>query len=239
MVSERYEVKIGNIFEGPMDLLVYLIKKNEVEIWDIPIGLITEQYLAYIDLMQSMNIDLAGDFLVMAATLARIKSRMLLPLHSDTDEESEDPRLEIARPLEEYLKIKSAAENLSSHELLGYDIFARNPGKDMVPEIELATQPLNVDIFQLFAAFSLVLENAGFDQKVEFTRERFSIQDKINEIIRLLEAENALNFQEIFSHKGDREEIIVTFLAILELAKLELIRISQNTDTGIIRIYYL
>ncbi len=153
MISDRYEVKIGNIFEGPMDLLVYLIKKNEVEIWDIPIGLITEQYLAYIDLMESMNIDLAGDFLVMAATLARIKSKMLLPLHSDTDEEAEDPRLEIVRPWKQYLKIKSIAENLGSHELLGHDHIVRNPGKDMLPKVNLGTQPINADIFQLFTAF--------------------------------------------------------------------------------------
>ncbi len=129
MSGERYEVKLMNIFEGPMDLLVYLIKKNEVDIYDIPIAVITDQYLGYLEWMEAMNVDFAGDFIVMAATLTHIKSKMLLPVHDDQDDE-EDPRLEITRPIEEYLQMKSVAEQLAERNLLGEDVFLRNPAKE-------------------------------------------------------------------------------------------------------------
>jgi segregation and condensation protein A len=116
--ESEYKVRLENVFEGPMDLLVHLIRKNEVDIYDIPVGLITEQYLAYLEWMKLLNIDNVGEFLVMASTLAQIKSRMLLPFHGE-EEDEEDPRMQIARPLAEYLQIKSAAEELASRNMLG------------------------------------------------------------------------------------------------------------------------
>ena len=124
--NEHYKVRLEDIFEGPMELLVHLIKKHEVDIYDIPIALITKQYLEYLEWMKAMNIDMAGDFLVMASTLAQIKSRMLIPAH-ENENDDEDPRLELVRPLEEYLRMKSAAERLSERDLLGEDTFVRNP----------------------------------------------------------------------------------------------------------------
>jgi len=124
MTNESYQVKLDNVFEGPMDLLVHLIKKNEVDIYDIPIALVTNQYLEYLEWMKSLNIDVAGDFLVMAATLTQIKSRMLLPAHEGGEEE-DDPRMEIAKPLEEYLQMKSAAEHLTERNRLGETTFIR------------------------------------------------------------------------------------------------------------------
>ncbi|MGA8181580.1 MAG: segregation/condensation protein A, partial [Desulfobacterales bacterium] len=122
MQEDIYKVRIENIFEGPMDLLVHLIKKHEMDIYDIPIALITEQYLKYLEWMKSINIDIAGDFILMASTLTKIKSKMLLPVHGE-EEDDEDPRLEIVKPLEEYLRIRSAADELASRNFLGEDTF--------------------------------------------------------------------------------------------------------------------
>ncbi len=124
-----YEVKIENIFEGPMDLLVFLIKKNEVDIYDIPIALITDQFLEYIEWMESMSIDFAGDFIVMASTLIQIKSKLLLPLNNPRSED-EDPRMEVVRPILEYMQIRSASEELLVKNILGEDIFSRNPSRE-------------------------------------------------------------------------------------------------------------
>jgi segregation and condensation protein A len=131
MIDDIYKVKVENIFEGPMDLLIHLIKKNEVDIYDIPVALITDQYLEYLEWIQAMNLDLAGDFLLMASTLAHIKSRMLLPFHGEENEE-EDPRMELTRPLLEYMKMKSAAEELAGRYILGEHIFT---GKQVNPNL--------------------------------------------------------------------------------------------------------
>ena len=236
-MQQRYEVKLTDVFEGPMDLLLHLIRKNEVDICDIPIALITNQYLEYLDWMQAMNIDFAGDFILMAAVLAHIKSRMLLPVHGNEDDE-EDPRLELARPLQEYLRMKSVAEQLAERSLLGEDIFARDAGKD-----EFLTEPedetIRVDLFELIDAFQKMLENLPGDHKVNLSEDRFSIKDKISELVDILEDKGTTTFEELFSSDTGKREMIITFLAILEMAKLCLIRISQHVQTGIIRLFYL
>ena len=130
MAEQLYSVQLENVFEGPMDLLVHLIKKNELDIYDIPIALITEQYLQYVEWMKAMNVDFAGEFIVMASTLTQIKSRMLLPVHDGDGEEEEDPRLELTRPLLEYLQMKSVADQLVERNLLGDKTFIRNPNRD-------------------------------------------------------------------------------------------------------------
>lgn len=238
MSEKRYEVKVENIFEGPMDLLIYLIKKNEVDIYDIPIALITDQYLKYLEWMKAMNIDFAGDFLLMASTLTYIKSRMLLPVHSGSEEEEEDPRMEIARPLLEYLHMKSVAEQLDERDILGEDTFLRYPSKeDRV--FDRSDQTIQVSLFELIDAFQRIMENMAPEHKVDFSKERFSIQDKISELIDILEEKGSVAFHELFSENTVKDELIVTFLAILEMAKLGLVRISQHVQTGVIRLFYL
>ncbi len=240
--DERYHVKVENIFEGPMDLLVYLIKKHEVDIYDIPIALITDRYLQYIAWMKAMNIDFAGDFLLMAATLAHIKSRMLLPVHESLeDEDAEDPRLEITRPLLEYLRMKAAAEQLAGRNILGEDTYNRQPPKEELDDLKVdpSTESLQVSLFELIDAFQQVLEKIPGDHRVDFSEERFSIQDKIAEIVDILEAKGSVVFYELFAGKTVKAELIVTFLAILELAKVGLIEIAQQVQTGVIRLFYL
>lgn len=237
--DEIYEVKLDGVFEGPMDLLVFLIKKNEVDIYDIPIALITDQYLEYIEWMKAMNIDLAGEFLVMAATLTQLKSRMLLPAHEgENDEEIEDPRNELTRPLLEYMQMKSAAELLSQRDLLGHDTFARRSDtNDYMADEE--PEMIRVGLFELIDAFQRILANISPDEKVELTADKISVKDKITEIVDILEKKGSIAFHEMFESAVDRSDIIVTFLAVLEMVKLRLIRIAQHVQTGIIRLFYI
>ena len=236
MANGFYQVKLSHVFEGPMDLLVHLINKNEVDIYDIPIAQITDQYLEYIDLMKSMNIDFAGDFIIMAATLTHIKSKMLIP--SINDREDEDPRLEIARPLLEYLRMKSAAELLVGRNILGQDTFAGNINKKdyiIKPEDEI----IDVGLFELIDAFQKILKNIPVDYRLDFTGEKISVKDKISEIISILEVKGSVTFFELFSANVGKSEIVATFLAILEIVKLDIVRIVQYAQTGIIRLFYL
>lgn len=237
MSSEPYEVKLDDIFEGPMDLLVHLIKKNEVDIYNIPIALITDKYLECLELMKSINIDFAGDFIFMAATLTQIKSKMLLPAHQE-DEEEEDLRLEITKPLLEYLNMKSAAEHLGERNLLGEDTFVRKPDKNDYL-INQEDEIIKVGLFELIDAFQKILDNISADHKVELTVDRISVKDRISEIVDIIEEHGSVTFSELFSANVDKIEVIVTFLAVLEMVKLCLIRIVQHVQTGIIRLFYL
>lgn len=236
MSEEIYEVKLDNIFEGPMDLLIHLIRKNEVDIYDIPIALITDQYLAYIQLMKSLNIDLAGDFLVMAATLTQTKSKMLLPVHEG--EEEEDPRHEITRPLLEYLQMKAAAERLAERHLLGEDTFVRRLRRE-----EFIDNPdeviINVGLFELIEAFQKILGKISLDETVDFTADRVSVRERINELVDVLEIKGSVTFKELFLSEYNKSEVVVTFLALLEMVKLSLVRVVQHIQTGIIRLFYL
>ena len=237
MTEKPYQVQLEEIFEGPMDLLIHLIRKNDLDIYDIPIALITDQYLQYLELMQAMNIDYAGDFLLMASTLTQIKSRMLLPTH-DGEEEDEDPLQEITRPLLEYLRMKSAADQLIERNLLGENTFVRNPNRD-----EFLTSPddefIKIGLFELIDAFQKILERIPDGHRVELTADEISVKDKISQIVEILEAKASITFLELFSDNPDKHEVIITFLAILEMVKLTLIRIIQNVKTGILRIIYL
>lgn len=234
-LEDAYKVKLEHVFEGPMDLLVHLIKKNEVDIYDIPIALITEQYLTYLEWMKLLNIDNVGDFLVMASTLTHIKSRTLLPTHDDGDEE-EDPRLEIVRPLSEYLRIKSVAEALTQRNLLGDKIFTRHT-KTKVPingDQELA----QVGLFELIEAFQNVLQRVSKDHTVDMATEQFSVKDRMNSIISVLEEKGSIVFMDLFVHHCEKGFIVATFLALLELMKLNLIHVVQNSQNGVIRLFY-
>jgi segregation and condensation protein A len=236
MENKLYQVKLSDIFEGPMDLLVHLIKKNEVDIYDIPIAMITEQYLTYLEWLKSMNIDFAGDFLVMAATLAHIKSRMLLPTVSDEDDD-EDPRMEIARPLAEYLQLKSAAEELSRRALLGENTFVRQPAevRDLVPRDE---EFIKIGLFELIDAFQQILKNISAEERLELTSDSISVKDRISGLVDLFEEKKSLTFDELFADAPSKSDVIITFLAILEMVKLCLVRLAQHSQTGLIRLFY-
>lgn len=234
-VKDGYKVKLEHVFEGPMDLLVHLIKKNEVDIYDIPIALITEQYLKYLEWMKLLNIDNVGDFLVMASTLTHIKSRTLLPTHDDGDEE-EDPRLEIVRPLSEYLRIKSVAEALTERNLLGDKVFARH-AKTKVP-IDGDPELVQVGLFELIEAFQNILQRVSKDHTVDMATEQFSVKDRMNSIISVLEEKGSIVFMDLFVQRPQKGFIVATFLALLELMKLNLVHVVQNAQNGIIRLFY-
>lgn len=231
-----YRVKLQDVFEGPMDLLIHLIKKAEVDIYDIPIAQITSQYLEYLEWMKQMNIDFAGDFVLMASTLTHIKSRMLLPVQVG-EEEEEDPRLEITRPLLEYLRIKSAAEQLAERNLLGDKTFTRKADADILEGVQ-DDQVIRIGLFELIDAFQNILDKVSPDHRVDLSRDRVSVQERIAQLTEMLEEKESMTFDELFADNRERSDIIVTFLAILEMAKLNLLRIAQHVPTGIIRIFY-
>jgi segregation and condensation protein A len=228
----EYEVKL-EIFEGPLDLLLHLIRKNEVDIFDIPIASITEQYLGYLDLMKALNISLAGDFLVTAATLVHIKSRMLLP--GAQEEDAEDPRLEIARPLIEYMKLKEAAEDLTDREILERDVFARRLAPELKSQIQSEEPMLEVSLFQLIDAFKKIVEERLPGTTISFQREEWSLKDKTTQIMDRLKTQGPFFFIELFDQDRTISEFVVTFLALLELVQMGLVRIVQaNLDADIL-----
>ncbi len=233
-----YRVRLTDVFEGPMDLLVHLIKKNEIAVTDIPIALITEQYLAYLEFLDAMNVDYAGEFVVMASTLMQIKSRMLLPLHAEEGGEEEDPRQEIVRPLVEYLRLKSAAERLAERPLLGEDTFTRTV-KPAAADLAAEAEIVKIGLFELIDAFQRILAGLPEDRRLEFTADTLSVKDRMTQIADALEERGSLTFEELFPAQPTRADIVVTFLALLEMVKLGLIRLTQHVPSGIIRIFYL
>jgi segregation and condensation protein A len=232
-----YQVNLGELFDGPMDLLVHLVKKNEVDIYDIPIALIAQQYMEYLEWMKSVNIDVAGEFLVMAATLAHIKSRMLLPTQEE-EEEDEDPRMEIVRPLAEYLQLKYAAENLLERDQLDWDVFRRRDLDAAEAWSEGEPGLIQVGLFELIDAFQDIIKRVSPKYFWDLTPDTISVKSRMAQIADILEEQESATFAELFETEATRKDIIMTFLAILEMAKLQLIRIMQHVESGIIRILY-
>jgi len=238
-----YEIKL-DVFEGPLDLLLYLIRKNEIDIYNIPVALITSQYLGYIDAMRSLNLDLAGEYLVMAATLALIKSRMLLPAVEDGgDDEEEDPRAELVRQLLEYQVYKEAAGFLSARPLLERDVFkiGAYPGTFPAPE-EAETGVIEADLFELVEAFRRIVAGLETGEGLEFSTEKISLADRINEIMEILSREGRISFSELVGDRfpicpQSRKRIVYTFLAILELIKLRMATVRQAAPFGEIRLF--
>jgi segregation and condensation protein A len=235
MTDGAYEIKL-DIFEGPLDLLLYLIRKNEVDIYDIPIALITRQYMEYIDVMKSLNLDLAGEYLVLAATLTHIKSRMLLPPSEEEEEEEEDPREELVKQLLEYERFKEAALGLDKMNILGRDVFTRDRIVETIEEE--GDQPLReIGIFELVEAFRRVSFATGQHDIMEIDVEKISLSERINDIVDELERRGGeLTFTDLLGEIDSRRRIIYTFLAILELMKLRIIRAYQAVPYGTIRI---
>ncbi len=239
MNSRPYEIKIENIFEGPMDLLVHLIKKNEVDIYDIPIALITEQFLAYLEWMQSLSIEVAGDFLVMAATLVQIKSRMLLPnpAADDTTDDEDDPRMAITGPLLEYLKMKSIAEQLGRRPILNADIFTR-PGDQNLFLMDHGDTVVRADLFELIQAFQRLIDRSSGHNGIQITPERVSIKERMTEIIAVIEKKGSMAFRELLGGRPEKIDIVVTFMAMLEMVRLNLIHVVQSDNIGELRLFY-
>jgi segregation and condensation protein A len=234
----NYAVKL-DIFEGPLDLLLYLIKKNEIDIYNIPIALVTEQYLQYLKIIKELNLDLAGEYLVMAATLIHIKSRMLLPPPDEPEEEEEDPRAELVRQLLEHKTFKEAAESLKERPLLERDVFTRatlppeEAEKTTVDEEDL----IEVSVFELIEAFHRVVSQLDKKELLEIDLEKLSLADIINEVMDQLSVTKSSTFEDLLKGKRDRRRIIYTFLAILELIKLRMIKAYQTSVFGVIRIF--
>ena len=237
-ILEAYPVRLEK-FEGPLDLLLHLIKQHEVDIYDIPIAAVTQQYLEYIDLMQELNLDVAGEFLVMAATLIHIKSRMLLPRADPTQEDpEEDPREALIRRLLEHQKFKAAAELLHERETLRSAQWTRPDGPIAEIAGEAPEPEIDVDLFSLIAAFRTVVERAKQRPKVYLPSEQIPIEDRIEQLMAKLSETEALGFEDLFADgDGSRPFMIVTFLALLEMIRLKLIRVFQSGGVGPIRVY--
>lgn len=244
--EEVFESQLDSIliklqsFEGPLDLLVHLIKKNQMNVYDIQISVITKQYLEYLNLLQDLNLDVASDFLVMAATLIHIKSKMLLPrpeTAAGVEGEEEDPRDMLVRRLLEHQKFKAAAELLHDKETLRNAQWGRPDsrieeiaGEDYEPEFE-------VDLFTLLSAFKQVLERARERPPVVLPAEEVPIERRIDQLLERLSETEACGFEDLFDDVATRGDMIVTFLAMLEMIRLKLIRVFQSGGLGAIRIY--
>lgn len=226
---EPFAVQLEN-FTGPLDLLLHLIRKNEVEITDIPIAEITAQYLAIIDGMQSLNLDVAGEFLLMAATLLHIKSRLLLPQVSDDggdEAEEDDPRAELVRRLLEYQKYKEAALRLDEQPQLHRDLFTRGaPAPELLEDAE--EELVAVGLYELVEALQHLLRERPAPTMHEVNVDQLSVSERINQILTALQGQQSLAFTELFAAAGGRAEVIVTFLAMLELVKLRLVKLLQS-----------
>jgi segregation and condensation protein A len=236
---EAFPVKLSN-FEGPLDLLLHLIKTNELNIHDIPIALITAQYLAAIELLQELDLDVAGEFLVMAATLIHIKSKMLLPrpeTAAGLEGEAEDPRDTLVRRLLEHEKFKAAAGLLHEREQLRAAQWLRPDGRVAEMAGDGYEPELEVDLFSLLTAFQAVVERAKLRPRVVLPPEQISIETRIGQLLARLSETEACGFEDLFADIRDRSGLIVTFLALLEMIRLRLVRVFQSGSFGPVRVY--
>lgn len=229
---EEYKVRL-DVFEGPLDLLLYLIKRDELDIYNIPIEHVTRQYMQYLETMQMLDLNIAGEFLVMAATLMMIKSRMLLPVEErpELEPEEEDPRWDLVRQLVEYKKFKDAALHLELLALRREDVFAREG-----EHVQLGAEPdvalQDVSIFDLISAFNEALKKAPKESVAELFSDRYTVADKIDELTRLLRERTSVRLGEMLGRMRHRYEMVCTFLAVLELIRLKQIRARQEVVFG-------
>jgi segregation and condensation protein A len=225
-----YRVKL-DVFEGPLDLLLHLVKKEEVDLSNIPIAKITDQYMGYLELFQQLDLDVAGEYLVMAATLLHLKSRMLLP-DEDTqeDEEGEDPRAELVRQLLEYQRFKEAAETLHRRDLLARDVFTRDPARD---DHETEQDVVyDVALGDLLDALQDVLKRAAPEVVHEVILEQISLRERICFILDSLRERQAMLFTELFPADSTRLQILTTFLGLLELVRTRMVQVRQEEPFG-------
>ena len=234
-----YRCKL-DIFEGPLDLLLHLIKEQKMDIYDIPIAEITRQYMTYLEMMQELNLELVGEYLVMAAELARIKSKVLLPA-PETDEElddggGEDPRAELMRRLREYQRYRDAAFELRMKEHDQAQVFVRGGQLEIEGSSE-SQELVETSVFDLFKAYQKILDTKSFEKDYEIEITEMSVTDQIQHIMEILNASESVTFDSLFTVLNSKQEIIVTFLAVLELMRLKLLRIQQTNHFETIRIY--
>jgi len=215
-----------DIFEGPLDLLLHLITQNKLDITNIPISVVTTQYVQYLELLQALNIEVAAEYLLMAATLIHIKSRMLLPQRPEPESDEEDPRLQITLALQELKKAKELADRLESRPVLERDVFVNEPesNEPYHPEKELVP----VSVFELVDAFKRLLKDAQIPRTIEIEKARVRLSERIKQIEKQIAMQQKMSFFELFSGRTERFFIIVTFLAILELSKRGIIRLFQK-----------
>ena len=226
--DQEYRVALP-VFEGPLDLLLHLIQKHELDILDIPIGFITERYLAYLRMMQNLAIDVASEYLVMAATLAHIKSKMLLPVEptgqdDDADDEDLDPRGDLIRRLLEYQKYKAAAADLDSRGALGRDVFPRGA---LVPESAGPAPLAEVGVYALLDAFAKILDRSKIEPTHEIAFDRMTITERINQLVDAMRDRRRMGFAEMIGELKTRFDVVITFLALLEMAKLRMLKLYQ------------
>lgn len=235
MESEAaYEVKVGT-FEGPLELLLHLIKKNEINIYDIPIALITQQYIETLDLMKSLNLSIAGEFLVMAATLIHIKSKTLLP-PAEEEADEEDPRRELVARLLEYQKFKDAAEQLEERESLWREIFRKEPSPS--PELLPEEVPLvDLDLYDLLDALKNVLAKIPDKKVLQVTIDELTVKDRMQFLMERMETIESILFDDLFEGIRTRHSVVVTFLALLEIIRLGLVRVVQGDVCGPLRLF--
>jgi segregation and condensation protein A len=235
-VDAAYQVKL-DVFEGPLDLLLYLVRRDEVDIYDIEIGRITRQYLEYLEAMESIDVEIGGDFIVMAANLLFLKSRTLLPvdLQGPVEEEGEDedPRWELIRQLIEYKKFKEAAGDLRDREELAARLFGRSPSAPS-PDGGATLLAGEVGALDLIAAFQRVLarleKQKGAEREIE--ADRFTVSEKIEFVLNVLPPSEPLRFEELFAGQHTRGEVVATFLALLELVRLRHVLVEQSDAFG-------
>jgi segregation and condensation protein A len=216
-----------DLFEGPLDLLLHLVKANEVDLADIPIATITDQYLEYLDLMKALDINIAGEFLVMASTLMHLKSKMLLPKQEQDMEEIEELMEEIVRPLKEYMQFKEAAEELVSRNILSRDVFRRGSDTYLMIGEENQGTTAKVNLFELMMAFKKVMARQFPHTVLRFRAETWSVKEKIAEIKKRVERQKTVYFSELFSSKVSISELIASFLALLELVRSGFVAVYQ------------
>ncbi len=212
-------------FEGPLDLLLYLIRRQNLDVLDIPIAEITRQYVEYVEMMKSMNLELAADYLVMAAMLAEIKSRMLLPRSMETEDQEGDPRAELVRRLQEYERFKQAAEDIDELPRLNRNVFQASV---KTPDLKLVKPEPEVDMRELLTAFKEVLVRASLNSSHQITMEPLSVRERMSDVLGQIKADKFTEFTSLFLPEEGRLGIVVTFLAILELIKESLIELIQT-----------
>lgn len=232
-IEAEYKVEL-EVFEGPLDLLLYLIKKEEVDIYDIPIEKITTQYMEYLNAMKMLDLTIAGEFIVMAATLMMIKSRMLLPVEEreEIEEEEDDPRWDLVRQLVEYKKFKDAAAHLQEREYYQENVFMLGQENVIIEPNDLGLVLNDVSLFDLIAAFNNVLKNAKVEVIGEIVADKYSVADKIDSILNTITKKTKIVFANLFSEGASRNEIVCTFLALLELIRLRHVNIEQDRQFG-------
>jgi len=233
-----YRVRLDQ-FEGPLDLLLHLIKKNEVDVRELPVAQITEQYLGYLDLMRDLSLDIAGEYLVMAATLTLIKSRLLLPSPAPEEGEESDPRADLVRQLLEYQRYREASAALAERPLLRRDTFAREPNAEGLAEDPDVTRRIRVTLWELMEAFRVVLKRAEPDPVHQVEGEPISLAARIEGLLQTLAVARTLRFDSLFGDAPTRGYVIVTFLAVLELIKQHVVEAVQEAIMGPIEIALL